>query len=251
MLSESFPPPAIRDRLAGFDPPAAPARFALGVERLDAVLGGGLARGRLHDVWPATEVDGASAAGFALMLGLRAGGHGGNIVWIAQENGGGRLPPLYPPGLADLGADPARLLFVAAPDAKALLRAAADVVRSPAAGTAVIAPSGSAREFTLTATRRLTLFAERSGVTAILLRTYDPEAPSAATTRWSIASAPSSALEADAPGHPAFAADLIRQRGGAPSPGWRLEWDRDAAAFAPISGDPSADAGGGRLAAMG
>jgi len=227
-------------------PIASPARFGLGVERLDAMLGGGLAQARLHEIWPTAPDDGPSAAGFALMLALRASGKQGAIVWIGQEPG--RAGTLYPPGLAELGIDPARILFVATPDEKALLRAAADVVRSPAAAVAVIAPAGPAPLLDLTASRRLTLFAEASGTTTILLRTADPHAPSAATTRWQVKAAPSQALEANAPGHPAFTLDLLRQRGGAPSFGWHLEWDRDRASFAPLSRAVAADAGGGHLA---
>ncbi len=139
-------------------------------------------------------------------------------------------------------------LFVTVPDEKALVRIASDVVRSPAAGTAVIAAGGPARVLDLTASRRLTLFAERSGVTAILLRTRDPQAPSAAATRWQVAAAPSIPLEADAPGHPAFAVDLVRQRAGAPSPGWQLEWRRDAASFTSLPRIVPAAAGGGFVA---
>jgi len=155
---------------------------------------------------------------------------------------------LYPPGLAELGIDPARILFVHAPDEQSLLRAAGEVVRSPAPGATVIAPAGPARLLDLTASRRLTLFAEASGTTAILLRTADPHAPSAATTRWRLAAARSRALDANAPGSPAFALDLLRQRGGAPSYGWTLEWDRDRASFTPLSRDLAADAGGEYLA---
>jgi len=230
---------------------AAPAaiRVALGVPRIDAALDGGLARARLHELYPAETEDAAAACGFALMLALSLGGRTGNIVWISEEASETKLGRLYPPGLSELGADPARLLFVAAPDAKSLLRTAADVVRSPAAGIVVIAPNGLAPGFDLTATRRLTLFAERSGVTAILLRTCEGNAPSAATTRWCVRSAPSRALEADAPGHPALTVELVRQRSGAPLPPFRLEWDRDRAAFAPLPGVAPAVAGGGQLAA--
>lgn len=249
MTCESPLPAALKQRLADFEPAAPPTRFALGAETLDTRLGGGLARARLHELWPAQEQDMASATGFALLLALRASGADGPIVWIAEDKGEQRRGPLYPPGLAELGIDPARILFVRAPDEKALLRAAGDVVRSPAAGTAVIGLAGPAHSFDLTASRRLTLFAEASGVTAILLRACDPQGPSAATTRWRVAAALSAALEANAPGNPAFAVDLLRQRGGAPAPGWRLEWDRDRTCFAPLSGDLAADAGGGYLAA--
>lgn len=247
MTCESPILPALRKRLSRHEPAAPPARFTLGVAPLDAALGGGLAQARLHEIWPAKAEDAASAAGFALMLALRGRGSG-PILWITEDKGEQRCGPIYPPGLAELGIDPARILFVRAPDEKALLRAAGDVVRSPAAGVAVIAPAGSAPLLDLTATRRLTLFAERSGVTAILLRSADPSAPSAATTRWQVAASPSVALEANAPGHPAFAVDLLRQRGGAPSFGWRLEWDRDRTRFASLSRLAPADAGGGLLA---
>jgi protein ImuA len=255
MTCESLPPLA-PPRAAGLPPKIAfahaeaivpPSRFALGLEPLDAALGGGLARARLHEIWPSIVDDVPSATGFALMLALRAIGDKGAIVWVGQEHG--RAGMLYPPGLAELGIDPARILFVAAPDEKALLRAAGDVVRSPAAAVAVIAPAGPAPLLNLTASRRLTLFAERSGTTAILLRTADPQTPSAATTRWRVAAAPSQALEANAPGKTAFNLDLLRQRGGAPSHGWQVAWDRDRARFAPLSRAVAADAGGGYLAA--
>ena len=254
MTCESPPLPA-RKRPAGpvpkivfaqAEPIAPPVRFVLGEANLDGALGGGLAAARLHELWPAQSEDGPSAAGFALLLALKAAGDKGTIVWIEQQ---ARQGQLYPPGLAELGIDPARILFVNAPDERALLRAAGDVVRSPAPGATVIALAGPARLLDLTASRRLTLFAEASGTTAILLRAADPQAPSAATTRWRVGAAPSRALEANAPGAPAFMLDLLRQRGGAPSSGWLLEWDRDRDRFTPLSRDLAADAGGGYLAA--
>jgi protein ImuA len=248
-MTESPDLPALKARFAGFEFQAAASRFGLGAERIDAALEGGLSSARLHELWPATPEDSAAATGFALMLALRAGKRGGNIVWLSEEAAERRQGPLYPLGLAELGADPAQLLFVNAPDGKALLRAAGDVVRSPAAGTAVIAPRESV--FDLTATRRLTLFAERSGVTAILLRPADPHIPSAAATRWQVAAAPSVPLEANAPGHTALTIELVRQRGGPPvAPTW-LEWDRDACRFAHLSRAHPADAGGGLLEDVG
>jgi len=232
--------------LAQAEPIAMPVRVALGIPKLDDALGGGLAAARLHELWPAQTEDMPSATAFALLLALKAAGARGTIVWVEQQ---ARQGQLYPPGLAELGIDPARILFVNAPDEKSLLRAAGDVVRSPAPGATVIAPAGPARLLDLTASRRLTLFAEASGTTAILLRTADPHAPSAATTRWRLAAARSRALDANAPGSPAFALDLLRQRGGAPSYGWTLEWDRDRAAFTPLPRDLAADAGGEYLAA--
>jgi protein ImuA len=248
-MAESCLSPELKKQISGIVPASPPSRFALGHAPLDGVLGGGLARARLHEIWPADLPDQAAATGFALILALRAAGPGGMIAWIAQDQKKGGIGPLYPPGLAEMGLDPGRVLFVDVPDAKALLRASGDVVRSPAIACTVIAPSDKAQGFELTATRRLTLFAENSGGTALLLRTADPHAPSAAATRWRVAAAPSRLLDAEAPGHPAFAIDLIRQRAGPPSADWTLEWQRDDAHFAPLPRRVAADAGGGYLAA--
>ena len=165
MTCES-PPLAARQRPAGLVPKIAfahaetivpPPRLPLGLPLLDAALGGGLAKARLHEIWPAAVADAPSATGFALLLALKASGATGTIVWIGQEDR--RSGMLYPPGLAELGFDPAQLLFVNAPEEKALLRAAGDVVRSPAVAAAVIAPAGAAPMLDLTASRRLPLFA--------------------------------------------------------------------------------------------
>lgn len=247
-MAESPLPPALRQRFAPALAATGPARFTLGAERLDAALGGGLERGRLHELWPARAADGPSACGVATMLALRAAGAAGTILWIAEQARHAR-GHVYAPGLAELGASPARFLFVDVADTRTLLRAAGEVVRSPAPAAVVIAPAGAAALLDLTASRRLTLFAERSGTTAILLRAADPARPSAAATRWRVAAAPSIALEADAPGHPAFTLDLVRRRGGPPSEGWHLEWRRDAGGFAPLPGRVPAVADGGRVAA--
>lgn len=241
-MSESLPSSLLR-----LPPPAdPPARATLGVEGLDAALGGGLACGRLHELYALGADDGPCTQGFALMLALAAR-PGGHIVWLAEKGGVGRL---YPPGVAELGVDPGRLLFVTVKDEAMLLKAAADIARAPAAGTLVVAPSTAPRKLDLTATRRLTLFAERSGVTVLLLRGSGEQPPSAAETRWLVSALPSTPLEADAPGGATFRVDLVRRRGGPPSIGWRLEWDRDALRFAgaAIPGAVPAEPGVGRLA---
>jgi len=219
------------------------------VSGLDAALGGGIARGRLHEIYAGGPAEEASAQGFALMLALGMG-RDGHIVWVSERGKRASGASLYGPGLVELGADPARLLCVTVADEAMLLKAAADVARAPAAGTLVVAPGSTPKRIDLTATRRLTLFAERSGVTVILLRGVGEQAPSAAETRWLVAAAPSTLIEGDVPGGPALRVDLVRRKGGPPSCGWRLEWDRDAHGFtgAALPGAVSAEDGVGRLA---
>lgn len=209
----------------------APAAATLGHAGIDVTIGGGLARGRLHELFAAQAEDAGAAAGFATMLALLALPPGAPLLWLRQdeaERGAGRL---HPPGLAEIGLDPARLVLVVLPDPVALLRAAAEVVRCAQVGVAVIEPWRRPRALDLTASRRLAIAAEASGVTALMLRTDAEPGPSAAQTRWSVAAAVSTALEADAPGHPTFDLELLRQRGGPSGGRWRLEWDREQVRF--------------------
>ncbi len=137
------------------------------------------------------------------------------LLWLREESAQ-RRAALHGPGLADLGLDPARLILGVLPDAKALLRAGVDALRCSALGVVVLELGGNPALLDLTGSRRLALAAEASGVTPLLLRVRDARpSPSAAQTRWQVASAPSAALAADAPGHPALTLGLLRQRGGA------------------------------------
>lgn len=198
----------------------------MGHEAVDAALGGALPRAQLHEVFAAGAGDTASAAAFVAMLAQKLGG---NIVWL-REDRSERPMQLSAPGLLELGLDPAALLFGVLPDADAVLRAGADVLRCPDVGVAVIELWRNPRNLGLTATRRFQLATESSGVTALLLRVDARPTPSSATTRWSVRSLPSRPLEANAPGHAALELELLRHRGGGHGR-WRLEWDRDTRRF--------------------
>jgi protein ImuA len=247
--------PALLPALAGPGLPPAlggDRRFTLGLETVDARLGGGLAMAALHEFYAQGEGDGASAAAFALLLALRCG-RPGPILWLREDRAARHDRP-YGLGLADLGLDPARLVLVQAPDTLALLRAGAEAVGCAALAAVLLEPFGKAAAFDLTASRRLMLAAARSGVLTLALRSGDP-VPSAAQSRWHVAAAasltpganapssmsgafaPSSMSGAFAPGPPVFAVTLLRHRSGIGGFATRLEWDRDSASFtAPRSG---------------
>jgi protein ImuA len=210
---------------------SADRRIATGHAALDVALGGGLARGRVHELFAAEGDDGPSAAGFAAMLALKAVGRRAPLFWLRSDEGERRGGMIHAPGLVELGGDPDSLVLGQAPDAKALLRAAADAARCPGLGALVVECWGSARELDLTASRRLALAAEQSGATLFLLRLEAEPVPSAADTRWAVGAAPSQALEANAPGAPAFDIELLRRRSGPAGMRWRLEWNRDRLEF--------------------
>lgn len=215
-------------RIVGSGPPKEGSFFPLGHPSLDALLGGGLARGRLHEIVVAEAEEAGSGAGFAAMLALRAGGA---IIWLRTEAAERRSGGLYAPGLVELGVDPAALLLGVVPDDVALLRSAADAARCSGLGALVIESWGNPRALDLTASRRLVLAAERSGVTILLLRIAAEPAPNAADTRWGVSAAPSLAIEANAPGAVMLEIELLRRRAGPAGMRWRVEWDRDQQAF--------------------
>lgn len=198
---------------------------ATGHAGIDRALDGGLMRGRMHELLAAAD-DAGSGSGFAALLVRLVGGE---ALWLIEEAAWSRAGALDPAGLAAVGLDPARLIVGRLPDAMAVLRAAVDGLRCPALGAVVIELAGDPRALDLTASRRLTLAAQAHGVTAILLRLGGRAAPNAAQTRWQVAAAPSVPLAANAPGHPAWDLELLRQRGRPDGGCWRVEWNREQA----------------------
>lgn len=252
-MPDSLSLAALRSRIARIDSgfgAAAHRPFSTGEADLDAELSGALAEGRLHELFAATVEDAASAAGVALMLSLRVSAGNGALLWLRTEAAERALGQLYMPGLAELGADPGRLVLALLPDDKALLKAAADAAACKGLGALVVECRGRAPLLTLTASRRLALAAEKSGVTLFLLRVDAEPAPSAAATRWSISAAPSQAMTPDAPGHSMIEVELLRRRAGPAGMRRRLEWIGEECAFrkpalpgavVPLAGDGAVD----------
>jgi protein ImuA len=230
-------------RLERGSSPAAGERFDTGSEAIDATLDGGLARGALHEIFAAEISHEPSAAAFAIALALRASA-GKPLVWVRQDFVGLEMGEIYAPGLAELGLSPDRLILVRARDGPAVLRAGEEAARCPPLGAVLIEPWGNPKMLDLVATRRLSLAAARSGLPVFMVRAGGTPTPSSAASRWSVRSAPSRPFEADAPGHPAFVVELLRDRAGAagraPVLGWIVEWNRDRLSFIDIPGDIAA-----------
>ena len=235
---------ALRERLAEDWSPTAPREdrvFTSGHASLDAYLDGGFQRGQLHEVFANSIEDNGSATGFAAMLAMRGLMCTKSVLWLrtlAAVRKGGRFNPT---GFAELGGNPSNLFMAVAEDDTALLRSASDALRCDGFGVVVIECWGSPAILDLTASRRLTLSADRSGVTALMLRLDAHEQPSTASTRWAVQSAPSNPLEANAPGHPMLDLTLLRRRAGPSGKNWLVEWDRDRQTFRKPSSTSLAD----------
>lgn len=234
--------------------PKALSRCVLGIPPLDKALGGGLAWGCVHEFYAAEPEDGPAVVGFAAGLALRRMADG-TIMWLRSRHVLRQAGVLQANGWAELGGAPDSALVSVVPDTIMLLRATIDALRCRALSAVIVEAWGAMPELDLTASRRLALAAEKSGVPLFLLRGDARPMPSAAQTRWQVAAAPSRALPGNAPGRPTFDITLLRQRSGPCGLSWRLEWDRDQCQFheAQISGDlasvpvcrPAADAGNG------
>lgn len=211
---------------------SAVARISLEAEQDRLWLNGGLRADGVHEFYAASKDDVTAAAGFALLLAHKRNREDGRgIIWAREGRAASQSGNAYGPGLAELGLDPDAVTLLILPDSKALLRAALDVARDGAIGSLVVEISGKCGALGLTQSRRFALAAAVSNCCILFTRAPVPEQPSAAHSRWKVASAPSRALAANAPGLPAFTLDLLRQRGGRDGLHIIMEWDRDTASF--------------------
>jgi protein ImuA len=198
-----------------------PAALPLDIGAIDAALGGGLARGALHEIAAPSEAHLAAATGFVLGLAAR---ERARVFWIAEDMALTESGAPYGPGLEAFNLAPERLLTLAAAHCRDVLWAMEEALRCRAVGAVI----GELRhgEIDAVAVRRLSLAAADSGALALLLRARPATDASTATTRWIVGAAPSAA-EAHGLGFglgsPRFAAHLVRNRRG-PLGSWILQW---------------------------
>src|SRR3954447_3319515 len=204
-------------------------RVALGHAGADAMLHGGLAVAAVHEVFSEGHQS-AAATGFIAGLAGRITSRR-PLVWVRQDFSEIESGALSASGLTELGLDPRALVTVRATDADAALRTTADALACDALGAVVLEVWGEARQLDLVASRKLTLAAQASGVTALLLRVAATPQPSTAETRWIVRAAHSPpASPWTAWGAPVFDAQLVRNRHG-PVGRWIMEWKCDECLF--------------------
>src|SRR5882724_11256682 len=169
-----------------------PDRVALGHADVDATLQGGLALGAMHEVFAEAGRQSAAATGFVAGLAGRAAARR-PLVWGRQGFAEIESGALSMSGLAELGLYPRVLVTVRAADVDTALKTAADALACDALGVVVLEVWGEARQLDLVASRKLTLTAQASGVTGLVLRLAAEPQPSTAETRWIVRAAHSPA----------------------------------------------------------
>lgn len=189
------------------------ALLSTGIAQIDAHLKGGLRQGALHELigGGADLRHGAAAALFAASL---LGRERGFVLWVL------RARDLFAPALARAGLHPDRVIYAETGDELAVLPVAEEGLRHK--GLAAVVAEVS--RFSLTASRRLQLAAEASGVAAFVIRRWmGKEEPhlsgTAAVTRWRLTAIASAPLEDGVPGvgDPRWRLELLRCRGAEPA----------------------------------
>lgn len=227
----------LRHSLAGLDPCFAPrlpdAERLVGLAPpVDAILGGGLSCGALHELAPAAPVHLGAASGFAAALAARAGS-GRETLWIATDFAAGEGGGPYGPGLDLFGLSSARLLLLRVPKPVDVLWAMEESLRCRALGCVVAELTGEGKAADLTATRRLALAARASGAAlGLLLHHKLTGLPTAAATRWTVAAATSQPDAYGGLGRTRFDLSLRKNRRG-PAGRWIIEWNHHERTFQP------------------
>jgi protein ImuA len=158
------------------------------------------------------------------------------LLWVQERVAILESGRIHPPGLPSQD-----LIHVETRDARDALWAMEEGLRCAALSAVIGEIWGDPKALDFTATRRLAVASERTGVPCWLVRLGGAANLSGARMRWRIASVPSlrNDLDAKTPGLPAWDAELFRAR-GAPPGRWTLAHETDRFHLA-------AGAGGGAL----
>jgi protein ImuA len=191
-----------------------PGTLPFGISAIDTMLGGGLARGALHEIAATGEAHLPAAAGFALAVAKRAASQP-RLFWVSEDMALAESGVPHGAGFDAFGLAPEQLVMVSAAHRRDLLWAMEEALRCHA--TTVVIGEMRAGAIDGIAVRRLSFAAAESGTLALLLRAEPPNDASTAATRWIVGTAPSTS------GTPRLAAQLVRNRRG-PAGSWILEW---------------------------
>jgi protein ImuA len=145
------------------------------------------------------------------------------LLWVQERMAILESGRVHPPGLPTQN-----LIHVETRDARDALWAMEEGLRCAALSAVIGEIWGDPKALDFTATRRLAVASERSGVAVFLIRLGGHANLSGARMRWRIGSAPSllNDLDPRAPGLSAWDAELFRAR-GAPPGRWNLAHEAD------------------------
>ncbi|MDI6028256.1 hypothetical protein QBK99_18865 [Corticibacterium sp. UT-5YL-CI-8] len=219
---------------------AAHTLLQIGVEEIDAALGGGLEAGALTELHGRETRDAGASAGFVLCLvslWMKAATAAPFILWIGTEEVFREAGFPYGRGILGLfGIPPENLLFAAAPKPSDALWIAEEAAVLSDFAAVIVELRGSPRALDLTATRRLHRRAQKVGRPVFLLRQGAVAEPTAAPVRFVLSASAAGLRETlDGPlplsiGPPGFEVEISKSRAAA-SGRFVLEWNADERIF--------------------
>lgn len=167
----------------------------------------------VHEFVGSTAQDAAAGSGF--ICGLLAGLQKGMAAWISSSR------TVFPPALKAWGLEPDRIIFIDVRRDKDVLWAIEESLKCENLSAVV----GELKDLDFTASRRLQLAVEQSGVTGFLLRRQSGNiSTTACTCRWHISSLASKTIdELPGVGYPRWNVELLKVRNGKPGK-WLVEW---------------------------
>ena len=160
------------------------------------------------------------------------------LLWVQERMAILEAGRIYPPGIGGVAGNLGDLIHVTARDARSALWAMEEGLRCSGLAGVIGELWGDPASLDFTATRRLAVAAERSGVPAWLVRLGGAANLSGARMRWRVASRSSLAHPFDprAPGAPAWDAELFRARGMPPGQ-WAVSHDSHSFHLVATPGD--------------
>lgn len=198
----------------------------------------------LHEVIPHSWKDNGATLGFALAIARELNGP---CLWVQAKASKHDLGGAFGPGLKAFGVDPNQFLMMEAGQDHKLLAAMEEGLTTPELGAVIGVLPAASRAYDLTASRRLTLRAQKHGVPAIVLRQGPGLTASAAHHRWEITSASSVNLNENISRtikslRPRWHVGLTKSRTHAPAQ-WIMEWNHETHSLcvAALSADRTAD----------
>jgi protein ImuA len=182
-----------------------------GVPTMDRRLpAGGLAVGALHEIAGGGDDATQGSISSLFAAGIAARTHG-QVLWCLTR------PDLFAPSLAQAGLASDRVIYVEAQDEASVLACFEEGLRHGGLGCVV----GEVSRLSMTASRRLQLAAESSGVLAIAVRRWRRQSdaadfgqPTAAQTRWRVTALPSTPLPVSGVGRSRWLVELLRCKAG-------------------------------------
>jgi protein ImuA len=161
--------------------------------------------GAIHEFVCSTPEDQASTSGFILGLMNQLAGNSGICLWVTASR------TIFPPGIVQYGIEPHRLIFVEPTNLNDCLWATEEALNCESVSAVVCETS----KLSFTASRRLQLSVEQTGVTGLIIHHTNKPCANACVARWQIT--PKHSVQYDAlpgVGAPMFNVELLKVRNG-------------------------------------